>query len=229
MPRHRWRTKMRPSENQEQRLSSLIKLNGRYKFNSNFERAQLKLAATNSKAESTANSRRDAGITKITGGLPRQTTSKLLFLKRKLGRELELARVEHGSRSAEDRARDGRSRDRAQIERAGWRPGAGVKGNRLSLRGERAGIVVALGNCAGSAEYGGAVHGGHFVNVRPIEKVEGIHDQIERVALLNLEIAGDTQIPGIQMVAVVGVARRSRRRGRSPDWCHHWRRSRRTG
>ena len=77
----------------------------------------------------------------------------------------------------------------------------------MILRVASAGVFVVRGNRTCAAEDGGAVDGGDFVHVGTIEDVEGVNHQIQPKFLPDLEVTGDAEIPGIETVAVVGVAR----------------------
>ena len=77
---------------------------------------------------------------------------------------------------------------------------------RLSLRRERSSILVIFW-CGGvAADHRRPVNGSDLVHVGAVEQVESVHNQVEPQVLSNLEIARDTKIPRVQMVAVIGVA-----------------------
>ena len=127
------------------------------------------------------------------------------MLERKLHGKLKLTRIEHCSRLSEGRIRSPRDRYRqksvSQPDRR-WRCRAG-HGACAALNGHRCRVSIVLWNV--STEDRRAVDGIHFVHVRPVEHVECIDRKIHPHALGKLEISRNTQIPGIQCIANVGV------------------------
>ena len=117
--------------------------------------------------------------------------------ERKLGRNLQLPRIEHSARGTKQRVWSGSATIRRRIA-----------SHQTFLYGDGGGVFVMARLRAAIIDGATAVNRGDLVDVGAIEEVEGIKGQIQVLMLAKEKLARDGQIDGLEIVALVGIARR---------------------